>query len=278
MKVALCYSGQLRTGIHCIKNQLEFLGEHASADKFLHTWNLNTNKRFPPWRQISTVPWSEISRYTEVFGGFKQLIVEDPEKVGLFNRSRAAWLHDLSLYYSWKQSVLLALEGDYDVIVKIRPDMIFPPHRRLTDDLERAAEGIFLIDGLNWNPSWREATVTSDVYFVSSAAAAKVALGWVDLVYSRTHLGISMGNWLIEQGVPVEGTKHSGYAIYRPEAIGLDSVDRYFDVRNIDGRFYHYNPECFHPSYESFMKAPYNPFGGKINVIPAGVTSTYYPS
>src|SRR6187551_3406039 len=119
MKIAICFSGQMRYAIKCAPNIKRFIGD-VDADYFIHTWDINQYKpyaiidgKMPPWRkefqtgfehpveQVTKEMYNEyVNLYypkvhqQENFDSFKSLY---PEEV--FFRS-------LYLQYSWRKSFL----------------------------------------------------------------------------------------------------------------------------------------------------------------------------
>jgi len=75
MRVAICYSGQLRTGPACISNHLKYFSG-VDADFFGHIWSVNTDKRNSLETPATKIPSSVIKSYSKNLN-FKLFQVED---------------------------------------------------------------------------------------------------------------------------------------------------------------------------------------------------------
>jgi hypothetical protein len=233
MKIALCYSGQIRTGRKCIENQARFLGEHAKADTFLHTWTHNSNRKFPGIRGITRVPQEQIDSYVQELAPLVSL-VEDPIERGIYAAHAAYWPPAQSLFYSWRESIRIMHEYEermgikYDVVVKLRPDIIFSDRWHLEDDLEAAASGKFLIPKLTHNPTWMDDERIYDDFFVTTGDNMRKALGfYTEAFENKTIDHINFGRWLHDNGMSPEMPTRSEFMIYRKEAESLDPMTDY---------------------------------------------------
>lgn len=134
--VAICFSGQLRTCKHAAKNILSFFtpshgctafDRSVRTDFFMHTWNKNT-WRFPKkgHQEFNIQPIDthdiDFMRDTYELRDFK---VGDFEK---YPNSHYAWD---PLFYSFDQSMILKRDYElthgfeYDLVIKIRPDIVY---------------------------------------------------------------------------------------------------------------------------------------------------------
>ena len=233
MRVALCYSGQIRTGRKCIENQVRFLGEFAGADTFLHTWTHNSNRKFPGIRGITRVPQEQIDGYIKELGPVVS-IVDSPIDLGIYATHAGYWPPAQSLFYSWRESIRLMHEYEekigikYDVVVKLRPDIIFSDRWRLADDIEAAASGRFLIPKLEHNPTWIDDERIYDDFFVTTGHNMCKALRFYKDAFEDKSCGhINFGRWLVDNGIQPEMPSRSEFMIYRKEAESLDPMTDY---------------------------------------------------
>ena len=123
MKIALCFSGQIRTGNLLDKYIKNFLGEVLNfSDIFVHTWNIRT--------EVSSDLVLAQQRFFEkpiIFEKFeelykpKKMVVQDFEnvQVGPPLLETLYESNELRKQYQKENKV------DYDFIVKIRPDIIY---------------------------------------------------------------------------------------------------------------------------------------------------------
>lgn len=134
LKIAICFSGQMRTWRNSISNIREFLrldeGFHE-IDLFAHTWNYNTwidlkyeNIFNGPKYQNSfeeEISQSEIDDFISTYN-FTNSVVD--KKISVTN----SWDHML---YSFMSSINIKRQHEikhsfeYDLVVKIRPDTIW---------------------------------------------------------------------------------------------------------------------------------------------------------
>ena len=167
MRIAICISGQIRTGCYAAPNIKRYLGEHLSnCDVFVHAWDFNmqkSNLRFA--MQIPNVAvtpeifchlgddadrfrdiWNPISMVVESYDTAVKRMEQErnvpacstDSMVYRTNGNSDRWI---PLYYSWYQSVLLKRDHEllngfkYDLVVKLRADVVYPKSRRLAHDI-----------------------------------------------------------------------------------------------------------------------------------------------
>ncbi len=150
MKIAVCFHGQLRTGVQASKNIKHFFGEYFdNVDFFAHTWNLNTT-RMPLNLTCYELPVYKIPQ--ETHDAFKEIYkpinyhVEDQEIYWAHVQKTYGSTGDLvHLWHSSYHSIQLKKIFEkinnfkYDYVIRLRPDCIFPPDRKFKDDLEEVA-------------------------------------------------------------------------------------------------------------------------------------------
>lgn len=232
MNIAICYSGQLRTGRKCLESQRRFLGEFASADTFIHTWTKNTDPRFIGLRGVTSVPTSELDAYLEKLNPTKSLI-EDPVDAGIFNVTTGHWPSAKSCFYSWRRSVELALEHErlrgkkYDVIVKLRPDVIFSEECALSSELP-VEEDVFLIGKLEHNPGWRTDERVYDELFISTRSTTERALKFYTSAFETKECGhVNIAKWLIDNDILPKMAKSEKLISYRKIASKFDPLTEF---------------------------------------------------
>jgi len=288
MRIAVCFSGQWRTGNYCYENLKQFLGIlYPYCDFFIHTWDISKQKCYNlsnVFSKETKLSDNEIEKINKNYKP-KKIIIQDYKSTydalvkheehsefKIFNIIQPLW-------YSFMKSIELKKEYElknsfeYDYVLKLRPDVIFNPHRRLSQDIElykdEIANGEFYIENLmrEWTI---DNTVVDDVYFLSNSkvmnAAAKYYSEWVE--------------WGILNGVkPFYGfIRHSilnnfklckfkvrdlggepGYAIYRPECIKHPNINvvGYYKCRECED--YYYGSPQNHQSeyYINFLKNKY---------------------
>jgi len=174
MKIAICFSGQTRTSTLASINLKRFIGDlWDQCDFFIHTWDIEQLRSkhcgptaFKP-RPITKVPKSRFDELIQIYQpkkieieNYNECLSEIESKHGKLS-SGNNWF---PLFYSWQKSVLLAAEyQQYDVIVKLRTDVIFPSYRSLQNSINQynLNQEIFLVDNLT-------DTRIDDVFWVAS--------------------------------------------------------------------------------------------------------------
>ena len=133
MKIALCFSGQIRTGNLLDKYIKNFLGEVLDfSDIFVHTWNIRTETS-------SDIDLAQ-QRFFEkpiIFEKFEELYKPKKMVVQNFENKRGGTPLFETLYESNELRKQYQKENkvDYDFIVKIRPDIIYNRNHYLIDEL-----------------------------------------------------------------------------------------------------------------------------------------------
>lgn len=136
-KIALCFSGQIRTGILTSKNILNFIGNIIDdCDVFVHTWDVISQTSSD--LSIAGVPFKEPDSLFEEFSKIwnpKKMIVEDFAKWEV-NKNIEPLFH--SLFESNKLRKEYEIENNiiYKFVIKIRPDFIYNPSYKLKNELE----------------------------------------------------------------------------------------------------------------------------------------------
>ncbi len=233
MRVAVCYSGQLRTGPACVKNHLAFL-EGIDVDFFAHTWSYNTDKKLNLLKAETPVPQHILDLWqTQI--PFKAIAVDD-QSYAPHRRNDAG---HISLYESWLRSINLKRQYEnqtgirYDAVVKLRPDILLNPLRRLTKQLEIIKDTRkFLVElfTLTQIKLWYDDTV-----WLSSSQVMDEIVDW----YEKNRRNGEYGDFsesFKDLGVTVAPSGWWGfdYAIMRKGCVGMDPVKDYQKIWRYD--------------------------------------------
>lgn len=152
LKIAVCFSGQIRTALRTYKSIKTFFGDlQNNIDIFAHTWfsdtrNLIIDEEYTGYRSsyvLRTVPESEIQALNDLYK-FKSFCIDNYEEIIKDpNMQNHTWA---GLLTSWKKSVDLVNEYSnihrikYDVVIKLRFDLAFNNNFKLTTLLERVTK------------------------------------------------------------------------------------------------------------------------------------------
>ena len=193
MKIAICLSGQWRTGNQCYDSLKQFFGIlYPNCDFFIHTWDVNKQKCYNLSNVFSkeTILYEDdIQKINENYKP-KKIVIENHasvrDELKIFNIVQPLW-------YSFYKSVELKKqfekenEFEYDYVIKLRPDVFFQDNRRLSQDIElyekELNSGKIYIENLV-----RDYTISTnsvdDVYFISNTKSMNIVseyyLKWLD--------------------------------------------------------------------------------------------------
>lgn len=181
MRIAVCFSGQIRTGIENYTNIKEFFGElYDNCDFFIHTWNFCEYKSY----NLSNIAKKPIIESPQKFNTIKQLyspkkMIVDAKNMG-YNTSQLYGIQPL-WYSFWKCNELkkqYELENDfkYDIVLKLRTDTIFNNKiNALINEIETTYIGEFkTIQNYDIDIAKNIATA-DDVFFISKSTEMDIA-------------------------------------------------------------------------------------------------------
>jgi hypothetical protein len=146
MRIAVCMYGQIRTGNYAYKNILNYFGDNlSSCDFFIHTWNDVNFHRSVQGIYLHHLPISQgdVDQFINIYKPKKFLIESQQEfRTYLGKEYGDAKTGELvfqyhSYYHSNRLKQLYELENNftYDIVIKLRPDIIFPIDRKFKDDV-----------------------------------------------------------------------------------------------------------------------------------------------
>ena len=275
MKIAVCFSGQWRTGNYCYDNLKRFFGIlYPYCDFFIHTWDVNKQKCYNLSNVFSKEKKLKDDEITLIHENYKpkKIIVEDYNHIHntLINYedylSTNVKVFDIiqPLWYSFWKSIELKKQYEidngfeYDYVIKLRADIIFNPNRRLSQDIESYMNEInengFYIENIMREWDINSDTV-DDVYFISKSKQMDIAATyynqWLEWgISNRNKPFYGFIRHLILNGLKVSSYKErklggeSGYVPYRPECleIGTNTIDAYYKCKVCD-EYYYGNPK-----------------------------------
>lgn len=267
MRIAICFSGQIRTGIEASKNIKHFIGELLPhCDFFIHTWANDTHRGLSPDEIGFDVFLDEnvFEKIKEIYSP-KVMVVENyftkMEEIKVKYPPPSLWF---SWFYSWMKSVEYKKEYEelngftYDYVIKLRPDCIYSPDVKLSDFLGIIAPGVFITDaiwlsgnGSNHDP---HRITTDDMLFISDSKTMDIASKWMDnypKTYASDNLKFGWGEYEFDffvmflnlNGIYVTDylrlTYNENISVYRPESLQYDPIKEYKKCFDIDRHFYY---------------------------------------
>ena len=257
MRIAFCFSGQLRTAEYAAEGILRFIGDlFPSVDFFVHTWDQNQHrirsyqsiKIYEMLKSLNLVNPKLIDKKImlphvaeSTFSVLKKL---DPiykfqsievEKYKTCQTTFSKIYNHLQPHmYSWfkvnelKKMHEQTYKFTYDYVVRTRPDMLFTRDTTLAAEIkncEKFPDAFFGQGGT--------ASRLNDVFYISTSKTMDVAAQWMTNNHTKTHISEFMKN----RGISSYTTLLSKCAIYRPECIPTRSTD-YERCYNIDRDWY----------------------------------------
>lgn len=128
MKVAVCFSGHTRTFEKTSQSIRQHLLDKYDCDVFMHTWDVKGTTRKEDVGGLTSIDVASLNALCKI----KTLMIEpqiqfDLENHDCFLYARTPPHNVKSKWYSAKKSFELSQQSEvkYDVIVSVRPDMLF---------------------------------------------------------------------------------------------------------------------------------------------------------
>jgi hypothetical protein len=208
MKIAVCFSGQIRTGVQTAPNILRYIGDlRSECDIFVHTWDIKTD----PNQQKPDDPNILINVDRSVFSEFYRLynplyMVVEPYRLRAVASTWGGERVDaktgrnyVSMFESIYESNQIKMIHEqkhgfvYDRVIRIRPDLTFNPTRNLRDDLIAAP-----IDDKTFVSEYHKSNFNDgkleDIYWVASSPVMDKICNFHE---HRASSG-SRGDWQVE--------------------------------------------------------------------------------
>jgi hypothetical protein len=288
MKIAVCFYGQLRTAEFAYLNLKRYFGDlFQSIDFFIHTWNIDFVPR--PYQVLKTVYKEPVQISDEAINKYKTLynpvnfLVDDQitlrEQLVFPNGRESDDYHFVSEMYfpylSFYKSIQLKQEYEklnnfkYDVVIKLRPDIIFPPDRHFQSDLND-----FFLD-----PGKIHICYHDDVFHIGTSENMDIAASCItsekNEIREASNLPfIIFEEHLLKHSIPITKLGDCRFTVLRNELQNLDTTVQYHEVCYLNSVlyseiFYHlkyswkwwYNPtnpkwkEDMYEAFEKFLHA-----------------------
>jgi hypothetical protein len=260
MKIAICFSGQMRTAIYAFHNIKHFLGDLInSSDFFIHTWDNNSEKSV--WgdkfrrRLEFSIPQADLEAYINLYSPKKYEIGELPpdreSKTPEYSKMRSL-IRCMQLKQEYERSNGFI----YDVVIKLRPDMIVDPAISMYSVLNHLtfADNILFVNEIVYDRPddviWFAKSSTMDI--ISEYPLAHHTLGGRAWIVFSEYLALRN---IKSRRFDGESRYHfrvisDKWSILRTEAIRYHPVDEYKKCLEIDRNMY-WNPD---PSVAPFEK------------------------
>jgi len=254
MRIAICFNGMIRTGVHASENIKRYIGDlYPYVDFFMHTWDITENKAWHEHSLMSRkfapktyIPTSSYNLIKDLVSAYDSKFVSI--KIDNYNLWKAHFLKTYTEFspqwYSWHESIKLKssneirLSRKYDVVIRLRPDLIYPVSNNLNNEIEHFRENPDLFYAMNHTE-----IMTDDVFFLSNSETMDRASKFITNPGTHHWYKNIFGEYLKNSGIKTKITKSSMYAVLREEAVHMK-----IDVNNFN--------RCF--NLDRDYHAPYN--------------------
>lgn len=249
MKIAICFSGMIRTGVYAVENIKGFLGDHYSqCDFFIHTWDISEPKCWHFDSVGSRLHGQNIPKVTDGYKLCDELVrCYDGKFKGIKVNSLSSWrdttmgdyTNNISpLWYSWQESVKLKQQYEesknfnYSLVLKLRPDILFEPNRRIETEINHYLKNpkIFYANGF-------APVRIDDVFFYSHSKIMDTASQFFQYMKYKSWNTNAFGEYLKSMKIDCDNTAELMYTILREEAL-IHDVKNFNLCFNIDRDYY----------------------------------------
>jgi hypothetical protein len=253
MKIAICLSGQCKAAIYAFPNLQHFLGDlFNTADFFIHTWTTHSERE--TWSDPTSLRYednineADMEKYINLYQPIDYKI-ERQRDFGDFGYSPPSYYK----YYSIYKSVLLKHQYEitnkftYDVVIKIRPDLIIDPAITIYNILDylKLSDNFFFVNDYVIRDDIR---CPDDVVWIADSLTMNKAS-----LFSRDTLSVDnyadlLGPYLKEHNIVIDRwpgpSMHDfvcitkNFSIMRFEALEYNSINDYKKCLEIDRNIY----------------------------------------
>lgn len=241
-RIAVCFCGQLRQGVNAVKNLKNFFGDwYQQIDFFVHTWDQNSHRNVMGLQTLARpdepVLAVDLDNFISAYKP-KYFLVENQKKYYqeiLENYGSTGTL--INAYYSFYKSIELKKTYEqennftYDVVVKLRPDIIFPKDRTFDQDLLEYSA----------NPEAIYSLRHDDIYQIGNSANMNIAADFYNTKSLHGNLDWPMNkflSWLEKNKINFTGLNDYRSTIIRPESSYFCSLNNYDEICLINSQLY----------------------------------------
>lgn len=255
MKIAVCFIGMIRTGVQASENiKNYFKSYYNDIDFFMHTWDRSEPK---PWHKDSShvvnklsfqnlTPTSSQSLINQLKRKYddKFISIVSEDQLKLFSTKLwQSYTNFSPQWYSWYKVLKLVRSYEeqksfkYDIVVKLRPDIIRPPELNFREEVLHMMKDKTRLYTLAYDPRRID-----DVMFLSdSDIMYRASKFFIETSKTRWETNI-VGEWFRSNSIVAANTANSKYTIYREEAIKRHISPMQFDkCVTVDLEYYSQN-------------------------------------
>lgn len=273
MKIAICFKGELRTGVEAVDNIKSFIGDlWPNCDFFIHTWDDSfhrtlSQQKIEDLNKFNTKIWEnhdeKIKKFIEIYNpklwkveNFQSLFKSIMDRYGNMHKK---YLNQFFIprFYSWREVIKLKQQYEidnnfvYDYVVSIRPDCIYSNEVKLMDFLKKVPDDGFGINGVFGINN----DVVDDLVFISLSKVTDIVSTWQEHRYYHAQVEDYLYNseWDKLHAPFFYFIKNKGFqvinlglrdfseniAILRKECLHYDSITEFHKCRACDKLNYH---------------------------------------
>ena len=247
MKIAVCFSGQVRTGVQAAPNIKNYIGNlWDNCTFFCHTWSMNTRKPYNAngiHREGYPLDHDTLTKFVDTYGLYGKIVVEDYDEI-LKVKFNTGWN---PMHYSWRRSIEVMQEYqkrttnlNFDFVVKLRPDVLTRPSRCMSKEIANCLlkndKNSFFAESIYSG----QMGIIDDVIYYATPAIMDRASKFAYVQEATNLMGIKpyLEQEKINLACSVRDLPEMGYAILREESLHRDPVKDWQGCFEDDMKFY----------------------------------------
>jgi hypothetical protein len=245
MKIAVCFSGQIRTGLQCSNSILNYIGDLLpNVDFFVHTWDIETVAfceivEHPKYATTADRPLREEiekipSKILEKLKIDNFLSIYNPKVFAIHNQNEYFQKNKNGnicgippIYFSWhevnkfKQSYENENNFVYDLVIHLRPDIAFNSNRKLENDIKNIDLKSNTLTVYRWDPqNVPEADIKiEDVHFLGNSKVMDITTNFVNYdintFYNQIDRQILHFNYVNKNNIKINSLTKKDFIVYR---------------------------------------------------------------
>jgi hypothetical protein len=253
MKLAICFSGQIRTGLYAFPNIKRFIDElWDDCDFFLHTWDLTHEKPTPAqvregngFALVGNKQEIDFEKFKETYN-FKKIDVTPFYDLN----GQPTCIGDQWQWWSWLHSVKLKQQYEiennikYNYVIKIRPDIIYHESLKLLTFIEKTKFNSFSVME-SWMDNDSDMSL-DDVLYVSDSKTMDLAITVVNSILKKPNIkpvNYALYKHLIDNNIVInnlnEGYFAGKYTVLRQQCISFCTLTEFDKCERMDKLIYY---------------------------------------
>ena len=241
-RIAVCFCGQLRYGNNATANLSNFFGSlFDNIDFFVHTWDQNSHRNVlnlsTSIRPATPVSDSDLNDFKNFYKPKGWQVENQQQYYQNILAEHGATGTLINVYYSFYQAVKLKQQYEkennfiYDIVVKLRPDIIFPKDRTFLQDLTEYCADPDAVYSLRHD----------DIYQIGSSSTMDIVADFYNSGLLQGSLDWPMNKfivWLQQNQIKFNGLNDFRSTIIRPESSYFCSLNNYDEICLINSQLY----------------------------------------